>query len=76
MVGGEDINLCTGDPGKNVDLYRASDLQTVIEVWQDDTKLKDALRDEQILATGAKQLMRSLPDLFTLCSFAGSKSML
>ena len=53
MVGGEDINLCTGDPGKNVDLYRASDLQTVIEVWQDDNELKDALSHERILATGA-----------------------
>ena len=75
VIDGEDIDLCTEDPGKDVDLYLASDLRTMIEVWQGDTRLEDALRDERILATGARPLLRSLPDWFLLCSFAGVKSM-
>ncbi len=75
VIDGEDVDLCTEDPGKDVDLYLASDLRTMIEVWQGDTRLEDALRDERILATGARPLLRSLPDWFLLCSFAGVKSM-
>ena len=71
---GEDIDLCTEDPGKDVDLYLAADLRTMIEVWQGDIRLEDALRDERIQATGARRLRRSLPDWFLLCSFAGVKS--
>ncbi len=47
----------------------------MIEVWQGDTRHEDALRDERILATGARPLLRSLPDWFLLCSFAAVKSM-
>ncbi len=75
VIDGEDIDLCTEDPGKDVDLYLASDLRTMIEVWQGDTRLEDALGDERILATGARPLLRSLPDWFLLCSYAGVKSM-
>ena len=75
VIDGEDIDLCTEDPGKDVDLYLASDLRTMIEVWQGDIRLEDALRDERILATGARRLRRSLPDWLLLCSFAGVKSM-
>ncbi len=74
VIDGEDIDLCTEDPGKDVDLYLAADLRTMIEVWQGDIRLEDALRDERILATGARRLRRSLPDWFLLCSFAGVKS--
>ena len=75
VIDGADVDLCTVDPGKDVDLYLASDVRTMVEVWQGDTDLKQALRDERIMATGAKRLLRSLPDWFALCSFAGVKSM-
>jgi DNA-binding HxlR family transcriptional regulator len=75
VIDGEDVDLCTEDPGKDVDLYLASDLRTMIEVWQGDTPLRDVLGDERILATGAQPLLRSLPDWFALCKDADVKSM-
>jgi hypothetical protein len=75
VIDGEDVDLCTEDPGKDVDLYLASDLRTMIEVWQGDTPLRDALGEERILATGARPLLRSLPDWFALCKYADVKSM-
>jgi DNA-binding HxlR family transcriptional regulator len=75
VIDGEDVDLCTEDPGKDVDLYFASDLRTMIEVWQGDTELKDALREERILTTGTPGLQRSLPEWFALCSYADVKSM-
>ena len=75
VIDGVDIDLCTEDPGKDVDLYVASDLRTMIEVWQGDTGLNEALRDERIMTTGTTRLRRTLPDWFALCSYAGVKSM-
>ena len=75
VIDGEDVDLCTEDPGKDVDLYFASSLRTMVEVWQGDAELRDALRDEKIMTTGSTRLQRSLPDWFALCSYAGVKSM-
>ena len=75
VIDGEDVDLCTEDAGKDIDLYLASDLRTMIEVWQGDTPLRDALGVERILATGATRLRRTLPDWFALCCYAGVKSM-
>lgn len=74
VIDGEDVDLCTEDPGRDVDVYLASDIRTMIEVWQGDIELAGALVDERILATGAKPLLRSMPEWFALCRFANVKS--
>ncbi len=73
VIGNDDVDLCTEDTGKDVDLFVSSDLRTMVEVWQGDTDLAAAIRDERILATGAKGLLRSMPSWFQLCSFAHVK---
>ena len=74
MIDGADVDLCTEDPGRDVDLFLASNIRTMVEVWQGDIELTDALADERILATGDKSLLRSMPDWFALCVYAGVKS--
>ncbi len=71
VIARDDVDLCTEDPGKDVDLYIASNVRTMVEVWQGDTDLKAALRHKRILATGSKHLVRSMTDWFSLCSYAG-----
>ena len=34
VIEGREVDLCTEDPGKDVDLYVTSELRTLIEVWQ------------------------------------------
>ena len=70
VVSRDDVDLCTQDPGKDVDLYISTDLRTMAEVWQGDTDLKTALAGERILATGSTQLIRSMADWFGLCVYA------
>lgn len=74
VIDGADVDLCTEDPGRDVDLFLASNIRTMVEVWQGDIELTDALADERILATGDKSLLRSMPDWFALCVYAGVKS--
>lgn len=76
VIDGDDVDLCTEDPGRDVDVFLASDIRTMIDVWQGDTELADALADERILATGTKPLLRSMPKWFALCRFADVKSMI
>jgi DNA-binding HxlR family transcriptional regulator len=70
VVSRDDVDLCTEDPGKDVDLYLSSDLRTMVEVWQGDQDLGTMLRRERILATGSKALIRSMEDWFGLCVYA------
>jgi DNA-binding HxlR family transcriptional regulator len=70
VVSRDDVDLCTENPGKDVDLYISSDLRTMVEVWQGDWDLKAMLREERIQVVGSKVLIRSMKDWFGLCAFA------
>ena len=73
VIDGEDVDLCTDDPGKDVDLYVSTALRTMIEVWEGDEGLAAALRDGRIKAVGARQLIKTMPDWLGLSVFARVK---
>ncbi len=70
VVSRDDVDLCTENPGRDVDLYISSDLRTMVEVWQGDGKLKAMLREGRVQVVGSKVLIRSMEDWFGLCAFA------
>ena len=71
IVARDDVDLCTEDPGKDVDLYVASDLRNMVEVWLGDTDLKSAIGSDKVLVTGSRNLIRSMTDWFSLSTYAG-----
>ena len=64
-------DLCTEDPGKDVDLYVTSSLRTLVEVWEGDRDLREELRKERINAVGPSHLIRGMTDWFTCSLYAG-----
>jgi DNA-binding HxlR family transcriptional regulator len=70
VVYDDDVDLCTQDPGKEVDLYIKTTVRTMVEVWEGDLDLAGAIRDERITTHGVRQLARTMPDWFGLCSYA------
>jgi hypothetical protein len=60
----ENVDLCTKDPGKDVDLYIHSNVRTVINIWEGDLDIRSALRDKSMTAYGMRHLIRTLPDWF------------
>ena len=56
------VDICTENPGLDVDLYLRSSLRTMVEVWEGDLALKTALKDERIHAQGNKHLAKTMPD--------------
>lgn len=50
LVEGESVDVCTEDPGKDVDLYLNSSVRTLAQVWDGDLEIRTALRKEMIKA--------------------------
>ncbi len=70
VVDGDEVDLCTENPGKDVDLYVSTELRTMVEIWEGDADLKAALREDRVSAIGDRRLIRSMPDWFGLCAYA------
>lgn len=69
LVEGDVVDLCTEDPGKDVDLYISSSVRTIVEVWEGDLDMRTALHDGSIKAHGSRHLIRTMPDWFGVCLY-------
>ena len=69
LVDGDAVDLCTEDPGKDVDLYISSSVRSIAEVWKGDLDMRAALRDKSIRAHGLRHLIRTMPDWFGMCLY-------
>ena len=65
-----EVDLCTKNPGKDVDLYISSTVRTMVEVWEGDLELNSALRNQLIKPNGNRQLIKTLPEWFGICLYA------
>jgi DNA-binding HxlR family transcriptional regulator len=63
------VDLCTEDPGKDVDLYINSNVRTLVEVWEGDVELTTALARRDITTHGVRALEKSLGDWLGLCLY-------
>jgi len=74
MVAADDeVDLCTENPGKEVDLYINSAVRDMVKVWRGDVSLKKALREKLVRTHGDMHLERSMPDWFGICLYADVK---
>ncbi len=64
VIDGNDVDLCTVDQGKDVDLYFATNVRTMVELWAGDLSLDAAMRDEHIHVTGSRHLIKGMKDWF------------
>ena len=70
VANGGVVNLCTDDPGKDVDLYISSDIDTMVGIWMGDLNVKAAMEADDVKLTGASHLMRSIGSWFPRSRFA------
>lgn len=64
------VDLCTDDPGKDVDLYISSTLPALAEVWMGDTDILTATKAEDVMLTGAAYLMKTASQWFPKSLYA------
>ena len=65
-----DVDVCTENPGKDVDLYISSTLRNLVEVWEGDIEIKAALRKQLLKTQGSKKLARAMPDWLGINPYA------
>jgi DNA-binding HxlR family transcriptional regulator len=68
-----EVDLCTENPGKEVDLYINAGVRDLVEVWRGDLGLKKALREKRIRTHGNTHLARTMPDWLGICLYADVK---
>ena len=69
VVNGKVVDLCTEDPGKEVDLYIGSSVRSLVRVWEGDLDMRSALRNGSIKAQGLRHLVRTMPSWFSACLY-------
>jgi len=70
VVSDGSVDLCTENPGKEVDIYVNTSVRTLVDVWQGNLKIRTALRDQLVTAIGNSQLVRTMPDWLGICLYA------
>ena len=71
VVRNDEVDLCTENPGKDVDLYINTGLRQLVEVWEGDIDIKTALRQGLISTSGNSRLARDMPEWLGINPYAG-----
>jgi DNA-binding HxlR family transcriptional regulator len=73
---GTEVDLCSVDPGFDVDLYISTDLRTMTEIWMGYKTVARAKDDGRLIATGSRQLDAALQSWLGLSPFAKEKKLI
>jgi DNA-binding HxlR family transcriptional regulator len=69
------VDLCSVDPGFDVDLYLATDLRTMTEVWMGFTTIGRARESGKLTMTGKRQLEANVESWLCLSRFARTRKL-
>ncbi len=69
VVADGETDLCQSDPGHEVDLYLATDLRSMTEVWLGRVAIRQAIRNGAIELIGTRALERSIDSWLRLAEF-------
>ena len=67
---GAEVDLCSVDPGFDVDLYLVTDLRTMTEIWMGYTTIAQTKSAGTLVITGSRQLEADLQTWLGLSPFA------
>jgi hypothetical protein len=67
------IDLCSVDPGFDVDLYVSVDLRTMTEIWMGLKTVARAKSDDALVMTGSRHLEEAMQSWLGLSPFAPIK---
>ena len=72
---GEEVDLCSIDPGFDVDLYVSTDLRTMTEIWMGYTTIARAKQQGRLVPTGNRKLEADMSTWLKLSPFAKVKKL-
>ena len=69
------VDLCSIDPGFDVDLYVATDLRTMTAIWMGYDTVRAAVGAQRMLLTGDRSLAASMQTWLALSPFARERKL-
>lgn len=66
-----DVELCSVEPGFDVDLYVTSDLRTMTAIWMGIDTVRRAIEEERLILAGDHKLGATMQEWLRLSPFAG-----
>ena len=70
IVRNREVDVCTENPGKDVDLYVNTTLRNLVEIWEGDIEIKAAQQQKLIKTQGNKRLANTMSDWLGICLYA------
>jgi DNA-binding HxlR family transcriptional regulator len=70
------VDLCSDDPGFDVDLYVTSTLKAMTAIWMGLSTVKEEMRNEQVILDGTPAIASAMQDWLGLSPFAKEKNRL
>jgi hypothetical protein len=70
VQGDQEVDLCSVDPGFDVDLYVSTDLRTMTAIWMGYTRIAEAKDEGRLIFTGDRRLEADLIAAWALSPFA------
>ncbi len=67
------VDLCSVDPGFDVDLYVSVDLRSMTAIWMGFDTVAQALAEERLILTGTPELARHMQSWLGLSPFAATR---
>jgi DNA-binding HxlR family transcriptional regulator len=72
---GAEVDLCTIDPGFDVDLYVTIDLRTMTAIWMGLTTVRRAMSEGKLVLTGDRQVASNMQTWLGLSPFAAERKL-
>ena len=69
------VDLCSVDPGFDVDLYVSTDLRTMTAIWMGLDNVRNAQADQRMMLTGDRQLAADMQTWLGLSPFAKERKL-
>ena len=70
LIEGSKVDLCTNDPGKDVDIYFTSKIKTLAQIWMGENSYKKAIRDGALTLVGNSALTGNITSWMSNSMFA------
>jgi len=70
VASGNDVDVCTKDPGKEVDVYFTSTVKTMIDVWMGDLSYRKAVKSGDLKVVGPGALTNNIFSWLNISVFA------
>ena len=70
VINNGEVDLCTENPDKDVDLYISTTLRNLVKIWEGDIDIKHAQQKELLKAHGNTKLAKTMPEWLGINLFA------